>query len=82
MLVAGGYTFTSFSCGPSCFGGIDSPNVTAEIYDPDTGTWSSTESMATFRGDHTATLLSDERVLVAGGFFSAAAEIYDPDTGT
>jgi hypothetical protein len=63
------------------------PLDSAEIYDPQTGTWTSTESMPEPRAFHTATLLSDGTVLVAGGGsqeFSASfssAEIYDPRTG-
>src|ERR1700722_4769789 len=47
--------------------------------------WSNTGSMATARGGHTATLLSNGKVLVAGGYnagtFIATAELYDPATG-
>jgi len=50
------------------------------------GTWSSTGSMATARQYHSATLLSDGKVLVAGGGSSsgilASAELYDPAVGT
>jgi serine/threonine protein kinase len=52
---------------------------------PATGTFSLTGSMATARTGHTATLLSDGRVLIAGGVGSeylASAELYDPASGT
>lgn len=58
---------------------------TAEVYDPATGTWTLTGSMGTTRSWHTATLLQDGRVLVAGGFNIdnvKTAELYDPATGS
>jgi hypothetical protein len=61
----------------------------AELYDPLTGTFSATGNMSVGRVLHTAVLLNDGRVLVAGGTTSpggggaatASAEIYDPATG-
>ena len=67
-------------------GGIASQNETtpllasAEIYDPATDTWTPTGSLITARSGHTATLLQNGTVLVAGG--APRAEIYDPATGT
>ena len=63
-------------------------SVSAELYDPDTGEWTATDDMLEGRLGHTATLLPDGTVLVAGGSSSvidsaplATAERYDPATG-
>ncbi|HEY6345790.1 MAG TPA: kelch repeat-containing protein [Bryobacteraceae bacterium] len=63
----------------------------AELYDPAAKTFSLTGSMTTPRQGHTATLLPDGRVLIAGGLSvggdtgvnsaQASAELYDPSTG-
>jgi hypothetical protein len=64
----------------------------AELYDPATGRFTPTGSMAFSRSDHTSTLLQDGHVLVAGGYGCpnshpcrpsalASAETYDPKTG-
>jgi uncharacterized delta-60 repeat protein len=80
VLVAGGNPGSEFD-----------PLAAAELYDPTTGRWTLTVSMATARSWHTATLLADGRVLVIGGgseerreegpYRSATAELYDPRTG-
>lgn len=54
--------------------------ASAELYDPATGNWSSTGNMANVREFHTATLLPNGKVLVAGGT-NANAELYDPNNG-
>jgi len=43
--------------------------------------WTATRSMIEARAEHTATLLRDGRVLMAGGYL-ASAELYDPTSGT
>ena len=79
VLFAGGNPFTWTVIGP--FIG------SAELYDPTTGTFGQTGSLATARNLHTATLLLDGRVLITGGNDAkehsvALAELYDPKTGT
>lgn len=81
VLVAGG---EFIGCCPS-----SGQYASAELYDPDTGTWAATGSMTVARRGHTATLLPNGQVLVAGGYscsngctYLSSAELYDPSTGT
>ncbi|WP_324961112.1 kelch repeat-containing protein [Archangium sp.] len=76
VLVGPGYMYTSSSGGAFL--------VNPEVYDPATGTWSTTGSMAVLRDDYSMTLLPDGAVLVAGGYSgpTATAELYSPVTGT
>jgi len=68
-------------CGP------DVHCVDAEVYDPAKNVWTVTAGMATSRGEHTSTLLTNGKVLVAGGSLppnpdmTASAEIFDPFGG-
>lgn len=67
-----------------------SPEASAELFDPGSGSWEPAGAMAEGRFEHTATLLGDGRVLVAGGLGGpgvelaplASAELYDPATGS
>ena len=73
VLVAGG-------AGPN---GCGNPMSSAEIYDPSTGTWSVTGSLHIPRFCHTATLLQNGKVLIAGNCESGnSTELYDPGSGT
>ncbi len=62
----------------------DNPLITAELYNPATGQWTYTGSLHHSRYYHSAALLADGRVLVAGGENGgpvALTEVYDPATG-
>jgi hypothetical protein len=81
VLIAGGFGLTAGA------DGFLTRLNNAEIFDPATGTFSATGSMIQARWRHTATLLSDGQVLIAGGYFdaictTASAELFDPATGT
>ncbi len=83
VLIVGGYSVDSDCCALS----------SAELFDPKTNTFSTTGFMAVARRNHTATLLANGRVLIAGGYNGQdgntdgssnvnAPEIYDPGKGT
>jgi N-acetylneuraminic acid mutarotase len=83
-----GYTSTLLGNGKVLVAGGDSYSQqsdltnTAELYDPATGEWSFTGNLNVRRAYHTATLLSNGKVLFAGGSAAdSAAELYDPATG-
>jgi hypothetical protein len=61
-------------------GGIGYVWPGAELYNPATGTFTATGSLNTARDLHTATLLNNGMVLIAGGYGSsgylASAELY------
>ena len=73
-------------------GGIEGPSgrqstKTAQIFDPTSNTWAATAPMPHARRFHAATLLTDGRVLVTGGFDEdaggaiAAVDVFDPSNG-
>jgi N-acetylneuraminic acid mutarotase len=80
VLVTGGSTYDT----DGNYYGLSS----AQIYDPVAGTWSNAASMSTTLLNHTATLLSNGTVLVAGGHAgdgyvpTASAAVYDPVANT
>src|SRR5262249_19568259 len=61
--------------------------VSAELYEPATGIWTSTGSLNTARDNHVAILLPSGSVLVAAGYnesasaWSSSAEVYDSAPG-
>jgi hypothetical protein len=75
VLIAGGSTWSALTGSSS-----------AELYDPTTGTFAATDSLAEGQSSHTATLLSSGKVLIAGGRNGYGmvqnAQLYDPTTDT
>jgi uncharacterized protein (TIGR03437 family) len=76
VLIVGGYDGDSYDSGVQAL-----PD--GEDYDPSTGSFTSAGSVVQFRDGHTATLLPDGTVLIAGGTVGdahdpAAAELYIP----
>jgi large repetitive protein len=69
------------------WGGLDgqTPLSSAELYNPATGLWSDTGSMAEGRAEFTLTLLNNGKVLAIGGSGMSgdlkSCELYNPDTG-
>ncbi len=86
VLVAGGSALEP--AGTAAGGQTIRIAASAEVFDPETGTWQAVPAMATPRFEHTATLLDDGRVLMVGGLGPSgegeetgplrSTEIYDP----
>ena len=80
VVVAGGLTGVP--------GGGTDGTPSTEVFDPHSGSWSSTGSLHEARSEAAVALLPDGEVLVAGGNSAdgkrvlASAEIYDPRSGT
>jgi hypothetical protein len=76
VLIAGGVQ----DFGPGTVPILGPGVASAELYDPVSGTFTSTGSMSEGRFGHTATLLVDGTVLVTGPDYTA--ELFSPGTGT
>lgn len=84
------HTATQLGDGTVLIAGSQAPNASvrfvssAEVYNPTSSTFSATGDMTIGRSGHTATLMLDGRVLIAGGISGvnvgllASAEIYTP----
>ncbi len=86
VLLSGGKVLVAGGCTKLNANGCGGVTAGVEIYNPSTGRWTSTGSMNAARGNLTATLLPNGRVLVAGGINAAnnplgSAELYNPATG-
>jgi Galactose oxidase, central domain/Kelch motif len=82
VLLAGGFVNSVWDYG------ISASSDGASLYDSATGEFSGTGDMTASRGGHTATLLANGKVLIAGGADQdptgtglASAELYDPNAG-
>ena len=86
ILIVGGVSTTGTDL--SCNAGSCTFFASGELYDPATGTFTPTGNLPSGgRALHTATLLGNGKVLIAGGFTPAlgsfaSAEVYDPATNT
>jgi hypothetical protein len=68
-------------------GRVDQPQAlsSADLYDPASGAFTATGAMTAPRENHTATLLSNGKGLIAGGLdqgYLSSAELYDATGGT
>jgi N-acetylneuraminic acid mutarotase len=66
---------------------VDGVLASAQVFDPPSGAWDDTGTMALQRQSFTATTLADGRVVTIGGggaddAGARSAEIYDPTSGT
>ena len=83
VLIVGGFQTEFFSW--AYFGYQIAPLASAELYDPGSGKWTSTDPMSAARMGYAATLQPDGTVLVSGGVSDDTdqvldtAEVYGPD---
>lgn len=73
VLAAGGYRYSTNPNEPEY-------PITAEVYDPANGIWTATANLISARSGHTATLLLNGKVLVAGGYTPRPAVLLNIST--
>jgi hypothetical protein len=82
VLVVGGHGANEPAPEAGIGGYPDERRASAEIWDPETGSFGPAGTLAEARSQHTATLLSDGRVLIVGGWGRdgdpVSAEVWDP----
>lgn len=71
----GGYMTLQYKTGDSDWQDVSEKNLSVP------GRWTATGSMSLPRQMHSATLLNNGKVMVAGGY-NTSSELYDPDAGT
>jgi hypothetical protein len=81
LLMSNGQVFISGGIDFRTSSGVPDPTNKCEIYDPVSGSYSSTGSMILARWGHQVTALKDGRILITGGSKHLLPEIYDPVTG-
>ena len=86
VLLANGEVLVAGGCTGLNANGCSGVTNKAEIYNPSTDKWTATGSMIAARGNLSATLLPNGKVLVAGGINGignpiGTAELYNPATG-
>ena len=82
VLVAGGLTGQDVRIDNVGIRGENVSLASAEVWSPSTGSFTPVGPLGESRDSHSATLLPDGKVLVAGGISMRSAELFDPATET
>jgi N-acetylneuraminic acid mutarotase len=87
VLLPSGHVLVAGGCTSFDVNGCLAVTTAAELYNPSTGTWTSTGAMRAARMAMTATVLLNGKALIAGGQTAASdalgsSELYNPSTGS